>query len=348
MSIRRWRQGLVMLLALVLALGCPASAGEWELPAWLWFMRFDASPNAVRARFNHLVNHHAEQGQFDSWASAPNVSAAAASDGNGFVFYTKDAESPTEVGPVRFRITGQRGERGTVDMLRIDIAPSGAFSRAYLMGCDQLAQITAASVFGELDERTERDLLLALLYDLRPFSHHDQGPLTEKTRNLQTSIDGRLADMQWAAGPDNAVWFQIALGADADDAQIEQARLNNRCNRLLSQSSDECSTLNACLNQMIEQLGASPPDWPDLSANLSQAVESAAVIEELQKELSGYEKAKVYAAQMCAAMQELSASLAMAEAALDKADAQVLGVALDEALQKAKQAHRLIGVVRAQ
>ncbi len=347
MRTARWRQCCAVLLTLSLILCYPAFAGERDLPVWLWFMQFDGTPNAVRARFNSLAQDRADEGHFASWNAVPSVPDANGTGNDNFLFFDRDIALPMTAGPVSYRISGSMGDRSRVQNLRIDIAPSGAFGRDYLTGCDQLAQICAESLFDELDDRTERNLLLELLYDLRPFSFHDQAPLTPRLRQLRTVTDGNVLMMEWGVDGNNAMWFTATLGGAASDTDIAAAQLNNHCNRLLSQTSDECGALLSCLKQMTKQLEANEPDWPDLTAGAAQASESSFVIEQLRNELQAYEKAASYADQLGLELPILKTALTEADAALKSTSKPALVAALTDSLASAGRAHKLISIVRA-
>lgn len=284
-------RALALLLSFSLALAPSAYAVEQrpalrDAPFWFWLMGYDRSPNAVRARFNDLME--ADENGRDLTADRATMSSQ-----SDFEFRGERDELNLTTAATQLSLTGTVGADGAVSDLALDLAPVSGLSQAYIAQSSTAMKAAMYALFDDLNQRETKQLALIFRYDLSPFRG---GEVKAKARSAQAVIKGACLALGTSAQHSGAVCLDISFLGLATPEQMKQARVNNACNAKLHQAEGECANLLDCAQALEEVLRVEPVDRAEALAVLDQMDETLQALREMR--LFKYRKTAAYAREM--------------------------------------------------
>lgn len=292
---------IALLFVLMLAASPMQALAEQprKSPSWIWFLNYNRTPNDVRKQFNKLSNDWTAKRARKDWPEPPMLQDVTM-QGSNFSFTSNAAADALQLADdMLFSITGQVGQTGTVDQLTVDIRQRDEFDRDYLLACDQLMQLSLFSLFDSLDDRTSRHISLQYIYDVRPFSFRNmESSLEDLARTSQMTVGDQLIELGCVSSSANEIELHIRFLGTATDADKERSADNNRCNRMLSQTMDECTDLQNRLLELVELIAMDEPNWENIRAISEQLDENTDALDELCFRLYSHNKALLFASRM--------------------------------------------------
>ena len=338
---------LRLLAALVLLLFMPthALAMSASFRDFFSIQPFDRSPQAVCDRFNQHCNALIRNGQLAGCPKMLCVVDAPNGTERRFSFYPEGKDKAPIALILDAQIGGTYDESGKISCIDISIRPMDRPDNAYLASCDQLIQIGIISLFDALSEHVRINLMLCVLYDLRPFNYHSD--LEPRERSMTTVVSDTLLKASWSVQPDGAMSLCATIMDEASEEEKIVASNNNTCNRLLSQTSSECGTIVNCLHEMQAHQGVHAPDWSELAALNTQIQNAIALLLPPLRDLAQYEKATDYCDQLGKYREVLLNSSETIAQAIETRDERALSLALDRAIAQAQKTRVLIRLIGA-
>lgn len=293
---------LGLLLAIILSATCPASeawAMGWDGNFWSWSEVFSRSPEAVRGQLNALLKEFRQE---EGGLKGIYFKRVDAGEDKGFRFLGKEGQEVLAGQHVRVSVEGKTNTEGEVETLSVCCRPAQGLSADFDEESFQIMRMALMALFDDADESQSEALSLLYIYDLRPYLYEKgDKELPAAQRDVGTVADG-LYVKAVAESKAEELCLTVNILGQANEQQIQEARLNDQSNRVMDQSVGELVLLKECAWELAGILPEVQKD--EMEAILEQMEVSLSVLDELN--MDQYAKCKGYAEALDQIMEQMN------------------------------------------